>query len=69
MAEEDTVFVDDFCAGCGRKHRVGITRRALKEGLQPGKEVELYCINSDSRWNMSDAEKQKTRKALAEGRL
>lgn len=65
MPEEDTVFVEDFCPGCQRKHRVGINRDALKRGLEPGKQVELYCIRTDAKWNMSEREKRTLRKKFA----
>jgi len=63
------VILSVFCPGCNFKHEVVVDREYLKTGIQPGRDVELYCIRTDRAWHMTDEEKRNTLKAFADGLL
>lgn len=57
------------CPGCKISHSVAVPRLWLKNELDGGRDVRLYCVRSDASWSMTEEEKANTRKAFAEGIL
>ena len=68
IEDPQTVLLVD-CPGCKRKHDIAVPKQWLKEKLESGGDVRLYCITSDASWSMTNQEKRNTRKAFAAGIL
>ena len=69
MNDNAKIMLSVFCPGCRLKHDLAVDREHLKRGVESGGDVELYCVRTDSHWQMTDEEKQNTRKAFAGGTL
>jgi hypothetical protein len=66
MTEPHVMLIVD-CPGCKKRHDLLVKRSYLQQAVNSDEPVQLYCVNSDKIWYMSETEKENNKQALAKG--